>query len=181
MNRLSILFLAFTLCAGSIAQPIKDEHRCTNATALLFGSAFTLCASPELLRDTAIIKADDLIVKFVDGSYFFGKLITADMDQLPAGFDMRNYPEYALGLREPKGFPPAIAEKFSNNIRALSDQYGPFKPITFRKERRVVYLISGKSGAEAFVIHNDDADHIVQFGFSGVDVEKVKSILEGVK
>lgn len=174
-------FISLAASLVQAAKPLDIDRRCDGVPSILFSPVFTLCLPAELVNQSAIIKADNLIIKFYDGSHFYGQVITPELDALPASFDMRLYPEYAFGMRAPNDLPSDQREKASNSVAVLKQRYGSLKPMKTETGKFTIYLLSGKEGSEAFVVINGKSDQVLQVGFSGIDQNKVQQILKGFK
>lgn len=179
--RLNLLF-ALLIVMPVMAQnkPLDAHSRCDQSLAVVFSHKFTLCLPSPLFQQAAIAKADDLLIKFYDGSYFFGKILTPEMDALPADFDMRLYPEYASGMRPLSELPVEHAQKFQGLQEVLRGRMHDSKFTKTHSGDRTIYLMYEKESSEALVV-SDDSSQILQLGFSKLSLEKVQRILKGVK
>ena len=177
-----LLFFIFFIAVPAMAQikPLDARNRCEQSPAIVFSYRFTLCLPQPLANQTAIAKADDLLIKFYDGSYIFGKVITADMDALPATFDMRRYPEYAFGIRDLSELPSEQGLKFKNALEILRGRIPDSKFLKTESGGLTTYLMYGKESAEAFVV-STDSEQVLQVGFSNIGFDKVQLILKGFK
>jgi hypothetical protein len=178
-----LTFLLALLIAVPVAaqnKPLEPRSRCELSLAIIFSPEFTLCLPPSLLKQAAIAKADDLVVKFYDGSYFFGKIITSEMDGFEPDFDMRRYPEYVLGIREASELPPEQAGNFKRALEILRYRMPNYKVIKSQSGKLTTYLMYGGGSAEAFVV-SDSTDQALQVGFSKIDLNTTQGILKGVK
>jgi hypothetical protein len=160
-----------------IAAPTDSKNICKDSISLVYSPAYRLCLPQTFYRNTAITPVGDLLVKFEDGSFFFGKVISADMDGLPADFDMRLYPEYLYGMRDAAKAPQS--ENFQNSLTVLKQRYKEFAPKKISLSNVTVYLVGGQKEAEAYVVLLDKKDTVLLLGFSEVDMQKINIILKG--
>jgi hypothetical protein len=179
MNRYLPLAVLLTLCTSISAKPLDDARRCPDGPTILFGSAYRLCLPADVLQQSAIAALDDLVIKFADGSFFFGKLITPALDGLPSNFDMRLYPEYALGQCDAGTLPVDQQEKARNSVAALRSQIGEFTAVKKSSGRHTLYLAEGKQHAHVFVVIPDDAGRVLQLGFTNVSPDTLQRVLKG--
>lgn len=171
-------FLALAIIAvKALAEPIAPENICNGSISLVYSPAYRLCLPQDFYRDAAITAAGDLLVKFADGSYFFGKIISADMDGLPETFDMRLYPEYLYGIRDLRNSPQP--ERFRNSTSILQQRYGNLKPKKSESNGVTIYFVNGNQEAEAYIVLDSKKETVLLLGFSHIDTQKIGTILKG--
>ena len=170
------------LILASISTPSHAAKPCPGDNYLrLVSGGFTLCLSPQLHKNLTIAKASDLLVKLPDGSYFGLAIVLPLADSLPETFDMRMYPEYALGLKKPQGMTKEQTEVVANSLAILKTQFGPAKPAKYKNKEKTIYTISSGTDTQAYVAAENISDQVLFLTFHQMDNQKVNAILEGVQ
>src|SRR5690554_5009691 len=74
---------------------------CTENTVvtLSYSGIFKISLPSEQLAGGTIFYSDELSVKSDEGKLLSGKVISVESEGLPEEFDIRQYPEYLLGIK----------------------------------------------------------------------------------
>ncbi len=103
------------------------------------------------------------------------------MDELPADFDIRLYPEYYLGLMQPVAFDAKTRQLFINSNREIMQRFNNATPSKRRVGKYRVYQIVYEKNAAIFVTPQSKSEHILFLDFGKTDEKIIDMILGGIK
>lgn len=166
-------------CASSLSYAAKPCP--TDDYIRLVSGIFSACLSPQLYKNVTVAKASDLLIKLPDGSYFGLAIVLPQSDSLPETFDMRLYPEYALGLKPPEGMTKEQVTVVTNSLAVLKTQFGPAKPTKYKSKDKTIYTISHGGDTQAYVAAEQTKDQVLFLTFHKMDDHKVQAILRGIQ
>jgi hypothetical protein len=148
---------------------------------LMLSGRFDLCLPLQFYRNAIIGKPGGLLVKLPSGGFFGAEVFSPEMDSLPKTFDMRTYPELALGLKAPSGMTKEQTAAVTNSVSALKARFGSSQPLKIKIKDKTIYTISDGVSTEALIALDEVKDQVLFLNFGKMDEQTVQLILGGVQ
>lgn len=163
------------------ADGIRPRNQCPGSLSIVYGQSYRLCQPLQFYADTALMPDANGTLKFKDGSYFFGRIITRSEEGLPDSFDMSDYPRALLGEIDPSGLSKDLTEKLKNTRAIFRDRLGnrEYKKIT--ENGITSYVIPSVDYTEIYMVKQGRSEEVLLMGFQRVTDDLVKTIVKGVQ
>jgi hypothetical protein len=183
--RMIIAITCFAIAQASFANSIIDykfaKTAVNESVEIRAGSVGAIKIPVTALAEAKIASVDGVVVIFRDGSHF--SLSTIRDDQVGfKGVDMRNWPQYLLGIKS-KGSEPTsfIEQAIQAGKTTIQKEINPKKISKFETEKGIGYIAIGEKKTVIFIVDNDQQNIIAQITttkMSEKDIQKI--ILNGV-
>ncbi|MBN0985811.1 hypothetical protein [Amphritea pacifica] len=180
MKKLFFCFLLFAISSTSYAEN-KPVDSINPNIELVFSPNFRLDLPVEFFNFTKIASADDILIKFQNGSYLSFKAIDRVDEGLDPLFDLRLYPEFILGLRKPDSSSNETNSQFIKSLNAYKHRLGNFQVTIDEFNNKVVYLAKGDQESVAFAINKHNVEQILVINFTNIDDKKIYTTLKGLR
>jgi hypothetical protein len=149
------------------------------AVTLSYSGVFKVSLPSDQLAGGTIFYSDELSVKTGEGKILSGKVISVDSEGLPEYFDIRQYPEYLLGIKKVES--AEIENLFRDSHEELNVVYGMESLIVDREESHTIFSVCKADSCLAFIVKADFQDHIFTVHANGYHqsgfVELLKEIV----
>ncbi|MBC6907082.1 hypothetical protein DWB84_16685 [Saccharophagus sp. K07] len=166
---LTILIFPFIVsCAGN------------TAVTLSYSSIFKISLPSDQLAGGTIFYSDELSVKSGGGKLVSGKVISVESEGLPEDFDIRQYPEYLLGIKKVEGEGAEIEELFRDSREEINTVYKMNSLIVDRQTAHTTFNVCKADACLAFIVKNDFQGHIFTVHSNGYDQSEFIELLKGV-
>jgi hypothetical protein len=146
---------------------------------LSYSGIFKLNLQSEVLSGGTIFYSDELSVKTNDGKVISGLVISVDSEGLPESFDIRQYPEYLLGLKNPNSQSSEVNKLFLNSLEEIKYVYSLDNLKVKREEKLTIYSLCKERSCLAFIVKNGFDEHIFTIHAKGYTQLEFDKLLEG--
>lgn len=154
----SVLLIIIILCSVG----------CHAGNAIIsYGPFYKLTIPVDLLAGAVFFKSDSVAIKFSDASLLSSVIVDKDIEGLPPNFDIGNYPDYFMGLKEPQDLPENLAQKFILSSSEVVSVYGGSEVVIWEDNSGRYYKKCGNGSCLAFVINANTAQQVLMV--SGVN------------
>ena len=146
-------------------------------TTLSFSGIFKISLPLDQLEGGTIFYSDELSVKSADGKLISGKVISIESEGLPKDFDIRQYPEYLLGIDKVEN--TAIDKLFRDSRKEIDFVYSLASLRVNRESEHTMFSVCKADACLAFIVKNDFDGHILTLHAKGLDQSEFIELLEG--
>lgn len=155
---------------------------CTENTVvtLSYSGIFKISLPSEQLAGGTIFYSDELSVKSDEGKLLSGKVISVESEGLPEEFDIRQYPEYLLGIKIMDNENSELSKLFRNSREEINAVYGVESLKVDRNTAHTTFNVCKSDACLAFVVKNSFKDHIFTVHADGYNQSEFIEILKGV-
>lgn len=161
---LPTLFRAVAFVALTIAA--LDVHA-AGTTRIFFSGYFSAYLPARSLDGATFFSSDGPGIKFSDGSHLAGSLITREREGFDATFELKHYPLYLFGLKDPDELAKSDAEKFLRSREELKSSLGD--PVFEVAELPGATFYSACSDrCEALLVQTDQDEHLLHITSRGL-------------
>lgn len=151
----------------------------TDDVTLSYSAIFKISLAAEQLSGGTIFYSDELSIKSNRGTLVSGKIISTASEGLPETLDIRQYPEYILGLKEMEGESTDVGELFRSSSREIKSSYD-FDTLNIAREaEHTTYSLCKSESCLAFMVKNNFEDHIFTIHASGYAQKDFIELLKG--
>ncbi|OUR92128.1 hypothetical protein A9Q81_16880 [Gammaproteobacteria bacterium 42_54_T18] len=179
--RIVMAITCFTIVQVSVANPIADYNftkiEVDESVEIRAGSVGAIKIPVIALAKAKIASVDGVVVSFENGSHF--SLSTIRDDQVGfKGVDMRNWPQYILGVKS-KGSEPAsfIEQAIKAGEVTIQNQIDPKIISKFETEKGIGYIAIGEQQAVIFIVDNDQPNIIAQITTTKMSEKDIQTII----
>lgn len=146
-------------------------------TTLSYSGIFKLSLPIDQLAGGTVFYSDELSVKSGGGELVSGKIISVDSEGLPEDFDIRQYPEYLLGIDKVEN--TAIDKLFRDSRKEIDLVYSLASLRVNRESGHTTFSLCKADVCLAFIVKNDFDGHILTLHAKGLDQSEFIELLEG--
>ncbi|GAB2916995.1 hypothetical protein [Rheinheimera gaetbuli] len=169
MKKLSVLMLigSLTACAAQAT------------TTLSFSADFKIALPSSVFAGATVFVADELSVKTASGQLFSGKVLSAESEQLPAGFDMQLYPQYVLKLKAVSGLSSQNTQLFSNTADEINYSFNLSDVSTEQLQGWTLYSLCKAQRCLAYVVKHKASEYILTVHANGMSKMEFTGLVKG--
>lgn len=110
---------AIALCAALTALSVHGQPESDSASTSIYYGRFKLEIPTASLANAKIFSVDGPVIKFSDSVTLGGAIVTRELLQLPADFDLALYPRYIFGLEPTDLLSEGLREPFNGALRSF--------------------------------------------------------------
>ena len=122
--------------------------------------------------------AGGLGIRFSSTEYVAGTIITHELENLDADFNLADYPLYFFGLKDTSDLPPEVAKPFDNSREEMKSSMNDPPIDTLKIDGATVYIACSPH-CEALVVQESQAEQILHLTSRGLAQSELVSILTG--
>src|SRR5690554_131322 len=117
-------------------------------------------------------------IRFSSTEYVAGTIITHELENLDADFNLADYPLYFFGLKDTSDLPPEVAKPFDNSREEMKSSMNDPPIDTLKIDGATVYIACSPH-CEALVVQESQAEQILHLTSRGLGQNELVSILTG--
>lgn len=147
----------------------------TGLTKVFFSGYFSAYVPTSLLEEATFFHSDGPGIKFNDGRYFAGSLITREREDLDPAFSLRDYPLYLFGLKGFEHLDAADAARFQRSHEELKESLADPVFDSIKIPGATVYTACS-TRCEAIAVQDVQDEHLLHItsrGFNPADITKL--------
>lgn len=149
----------------------------SGTSRVFFSGYFSAHLSTPSLEGATFFVSDGPGVKFANGSYLAGSLITREGENFDYSFQLRDYPLYLFGLKDTGQLTTDQAEKFQRSHEALKHSLG--SPVFEATRIPGATLYSACSDrCEAIVVQDTQDEHLLHITSRGLSQNDLMTLLQ---
>ncbi len=179
--RMIMAITCFAITQISFANSIIDykfaKTDINESVEIRAGSVGAIKIPVTALAEAKIASVDGVVVIFRNGSHF--SLSTIRDDQVGfKGVDMRNWPQYLLGIKT-KGSEPApfIEQAIKAGKATIQEQINPKTISKFETEKGIGYIAIGEKQTVIFIVDNGQSNIIAQITATKMSEKDIQTII----
>lgn len=178
MRTLPFLFV-FLILAGCSARDTAITTA-SNDISFVVGARFSVNIPADDLVRARVMSADGFIISYEDGSHTSFDVVMPELEGLPHDFDMRAYPEYLLGLRDPSDLSSEQAASFKTSAEMLLSSIRDSEISQYAHGEVTAYIVTGKGESLAFVVDDSVSDQLFFVSSFTGGAHKLREFVKGV-
>lgn len=169
--KVMFLGLAFISMLGCVSN---------NKTYISYAPDFKLEISTKDLELATVFLAEGISVRFSDGGYLSGLLITKELESLSSNFDIRDYPKYIFGLKNIAELDENQREIFLNSIENIKHTYGEREAVAYHHGNTVAYTVCANDSCLSFVVKSENKNQILMVNGVKVSRKYFSEVVKGI-
>lgn len=149
----------------------------TGLTKVFYSGYFTAYVPTPSLDEATFFHSDGPGIKFKDGRYFAGSLITRQRENLDPAFSLRDYPLYLFGLKGFEHLDAANAARFQRSHEELKESLADPVFDSIQIPGATVYTACS-TRCEAIVVQDAQDEHLLHITSRGFNPGDITTLLE---
>ena len=165
----SVAFVALTMAALDVYA--------SGTTRIFFSGYFSAYLPTQSLDGATFFSSDGPGIKFSDGSHLAGTLITREREGFDPTFELRDYPLYLFGLKDPDELGIGDAEKFLRSHEELKSSLGDpvFEVVNVTG---ATFYSACSDRCEAIVVQDAQDEHLLHITSRGLSKTDIMTFLQ---
>ncbi|BFM06102.1 hypothetical protein [Halioxenophilus aromaticivorans] len=161
---------------------ISMLHGCATApaTVISYSPFFKVQIPHRDLNGAVFFQSDSISVRFSDGSVLSGLIIDEEIESLPPGFNLAEYPEFSLGLKSTDDLQEPYASLFSNSWEETKRMLENPAVTKSKNGNKLIYTACGSNSCVSFLVDQTMTEHIFMLSGSNFDQSKYLNLLSGI-
>lgn len=168
----SFRFLVF----AALAMAGLNAHA-TGLTKVFFSGYFSAYVPTHSLDGATFFNSDGPGIKFSDGRYFAGSLITRQQENVDPSFSLRDYPLYLFGLKGVAQLGAEEAARFERSHAELKESLGDPAFDSAQIPGATLYTACS-SRCEAIVVQDAQDEHLLHITSRGFNSAAIMTLLQ---
>lgn len=154
---------------------------CANKKPVTFSysSVFKINLPYKFISDGTVFYSDELSILTNKRAIFSGKIISCETENMQNNCDIREYPEYILGIKKIETNDQALKEKFSNSEKEIKTNYDLKNITIIKNDDQTLYNLCNIESCLAFLVKNNFDDHIFTAHTNGISQKEFIELLQG--
>lgn len=177
---MKFLLLGFCLIIiGGCSVP-QEIERPKKYTKIHYSGYFTLTIPTSMLANAKIFDSDGTVIVFDKNKQLSGFIITNEKDNLPEGFDLREYPKYFLELKETDSLSTDVKRMFDLSSKELKESLNGPAISVYEATNKIYYVACKKESCVTFITMKNQNEQIFMLTSEGFGWDFLKNFIEGV-
>ena len=144
-----------------------------------YSGIFKVSLPANTLPGGTVFYSDELSLKMSDGALISGKVVSTESEGLPPSFDIRQYPEYVLGIKTPDATISEASTLFTNSLAEIGHSYSLESLRIIQDSEITRYSLCKERSCLTFIVKKSFDAHILSINAMGYSQTEFDKLIKG--